>query len=1384
MKTKLFSKILGVGLAIGLVFAMGAAIIPAGEAQADEMEWGEVTTPSETDFVIAQDTDIDDYAVGGEDGSIVYATVSPVVGLGSPPGATSSAEWVENASGDVATHGDYSVLLTKTATAPAGSAYLEFVPLPGTTLDDLNAFAAGDFGYRYKMSAFPGPQLELRFDDPDSVGYVELTLMQLQATMGALPAGWQEVSFDDTSTPAWVYYGVESDGSALDNHPGSGWGVAAIDTIESVISGEEVTGDASNWELTRVRVDLYEAGARTAYISEVTIAADDTCNPIEPTSMVFSSDDGGVTWSDITDTVQDASDLPNPFVNFQYGGVAIAPDNEDWVAIAGVDTHGNCVVVATEDGGSNFTYTGDMYDAASGTSMVTMYDIAVSPKVGNIYNIAVAGVSDAVATADVYASPGTVFRFKAGTWLGGSWVDTTAYNRGVAAGVASTTTTAYPGWDDSTDVSEPTLWTSVVIAVAFSPNFDLDDTIVTMGKTQLRDAVTKIATGLIFPYLQEGIWESGGTYNAEAGFSEDAVRVTNDGSELQAIGAASGLRGMGIALPADFDGTDSGDNNVYLYANAYETVKTNYGGFVMISEDGDLTARCGPSGDPLLASIAVHGDADTCKAMIGAYAAAFDKKTGEITKAKACAGVPVWHTVELDDCCPQWERACKDPSGPYMAVVTYAADGEKAFASTAGDVPAIYGGGLNDESAFSVSLDDAVSFNQIGLIDTDIDWLSDMVVCPDCETVYLSTINDDLEAPCKIFTCDSIWRTWTVDGDIGDVWERVYHGDWTDSSDSTGQLLLRLPCDEDEACCTVYLGVQDTKNLYYSRDCGQCWNQAVNQKLTIQDFAIESENIVYVLNAAGLVSTSTQYGRRPSDGVDTEVGSGHMITSCCDAGMVLVAGASDEPVGYSSDGGETWDLTDDLPGGAGTAHVACDTACTTDPIIYVATDESTSANDAGVDWTLGGSIYRSNLDDGAWDDLNAIDAPYSGIAIGVSDGTLYASSWGIGVDLTTVSLTTPLTICNRFVDFGDLLATDAIYSGVARNLTPCETDCCGEDSWNYLIAGTSSIANVIGTTTTLNDDGEYFFAEPSALRICGCTDIETPSILWAIDWDYEYDIAKGLDGTLWSYEDCAAKKGIVLTAPKDGAVLDCDVCATCDVTPFTLQWKRMCLACSYDIEIMDEDGNLIWEEIDTATTGDPPKFYFNESGLFCGNTYTWHVREANTSTGECVHSPWSETWSFTIAASSGDAVQLIAPEAGAMGVPLTGVGFTWSSVSKATSYSFVLSANADLSGALATSDQSGTAYSYSGTLDNETSYYWQVTAWKGSVMLSQSNIGTFSTAAEAIIIEPPAPGEPPIINIPPVQQIVPTWIYAVIGIGAALVVVVIVLIVKSRSPKA
>jgi hypothetical protein len=44
------------------------------------------------------------------------------------------------------------------------------------------------------------------------------------------------------------------------------------------------------------------------------------------------------------------------------------------------------------------------------------------------------------------------------------------------------------------------------------------------------------------------------------------------------------------------------------------------------------------------------------------------------------------------------------------------------------------------------------------------------------------------------------------------------------------------------------------------------------------------------------------------------------------------------------------------------------------------------------------------------------------------------------------------------------------------------------------------------------------------------------------------------------------------------------------------------------------------------------------------------------------------------------------------------------------------------------------------------------------------------------------PTPAPVVEIPPAQQITPTWVYAIIGIGAALAVVVIVYIIRTRKP--
>jgi len=472
-----------------------------------------------------------------------------------------------------------------------------------------------------------------------------------------------------------------------------------------------------------------------------------------------------------------------------------------------------------------------------------------------------------------------------------------------------------------------------------------------------------------------GLWGSD-AWNGEAAFP-DAVEISDDGTTLW---TADALRSMGLALPADYDGSDQGARTLFVYVNAFHDDTGLVGGYVFRVDNSAVSHTCGPSGDPLLASIAVHGDADTGKMMVGVYMDWNNDHHWPEEPLEGCQSVAVYHTEELDFCCPQWDGACKDPSGPYLALVSYTPDGDKAYATTSGALDPMwfnqppgpfpmdpFWGGWGDESAFSVSLDDGVSFNQLGLIDTDIDWVSDVAICPDCGVIYMSTINATEYIPVEACSmdiyerfetsCDSIWRSY----DEGDTWERVNHGDW--SEDPADALLLRLPCDELEECCTVYLARQNTNYLQYSRDCGQCWSSPPKTKIVIQDVAVETENIVYVLNSAGEVSKSTSYGRRPGDAVDVGTDSGHTIAACCTEDLVVVGGTDGDSVAFSEDGGDSWTSMDDIDAGAdGLIHVACDTTC--DGTIYAAVSDGDAANKVG-------GIWRVNIGDGSWAGLNA-----------------------------------------------------------------------------------------------------------------------------------------------------------------------------------------------------------------------------------------------------------------------------------------------------------------------------------------------------------------------------------------------------------------------------
>jgi len=189
--------------------------------------------------------------------------------------------------------------------------------------------------------------------------------------------------------------------------------------------------------------------------------------------------------------------------------------------------------------------------------------------------------------------------------------------------------------------------------------------------------------------------------------------------------------------------------------------------------------------------------------------------------------------------------------------------------------------------------------------------------------------------------------------------------------------------------------------------------------------------------------------------------------------------------------------------------------------------------------------------------------------------------------------------------------------------------------------------------------------------------------------------------------------------------------------------------------------------------GASPNFYLTcETWQQCGSTYYWHVRVADAETGELIRSPWSEQWSFTIEAGLTGAISLVAPKADATDVMLSNVAFSWTAVPNVTSYQMVLSANADLSSPIAETETSGTSYAYTGELDYSTSYFWQVLGMKNGDVIATSAVGVFTTEAE-----PAAEPEPE----PTPEPTWPPYAWAIIAIGAALMIVVIVLVFRTRS---
>ncbi len=1050
---------------------------------------------------------------------------------------------------------------------------------------------------------------------------------------------------------------------------------------------------------------------------------------------LLKSTDGAATWKDITKGVK--KEIEKEGLGALANLVAVACDAAapDFLAVALALNNTTVRVFISHDGGSIFQDIGAVAIPAQG-----VYAFAVSTAVGGVHNIAIGGTDSAHAL---------IFRCQVTGDLG-DWDDATTYK----------------GWDNiNDDINTNDLASKAVVDIKFIPGWS------TAEKTILVATANTTAV-----YLQTGSWGTNPAWNKKSTALVGALLVTPASVTIP----LSDLNGLtaGIAVPSDYASASSDTRVVWVNVNYIDTVPTPdvaVGAIFRVEDTSEAIAQQPGDKKSWLTNVSYWGTVAEGKAIAGVLG---DGLGGDTT---CCTGVDVYRTSNVKDmgiCCPPgWKKACKPPTGIY-AMAAFYVSADKAYAVALGPLDAAF-----DEGAWSVSFDDGDTWNQLSLIDTKIDYLSDVAVSPNCNKMMLVSVHKvTIDGDGEYCGCDSVWLKATTLAEAEEYngqWLRTYcfqlKGDNSNDFDGLSERgLLRLAPEEMNGD-TVYLVDRMTDTVYWSEMEGMaCWKWGTATVDEIVDLAVSGNKTIYALAANGDVAMSDNFANTASwteEPVESKVDNGWTIAV---HGDDILVGGQDGQVSYSHDNGETFTKLEDIPTIDGLVTVAFDSYFDTNNTIYAAT--ALAGNKNGIyRWVIGTSED--------WKNLGAEKYDYTGLVLGFKDGNPKTSKDTGGVLYASYVGHTYGSNWSSSDDFFNCWKGNAKdwYTGVARTLTPAADISCEKCiEWDYLTVGLT--------------DNEYFIAPPYALKICGCTDPTTNTKLFAIGTaDNGYDMDKAKYGTVWTFEDCYAKKSVELTSTNNVTVpADCN----CSNLPFTIKWDAVCDACYYDVQIA-LDNQFTDVVADTADYQEGGKDILGATGLSyvvpsiltCQVTYYWRVRAHEASTCQIIHSWWSGAQSFTVAPSAEQgAITLIAPVSGATDVPTKNVGFSWNVLASANKFDWKLSANADLSSPLESKTLTNTAYTYTGTLTHGTTYYWQVTAWKDSTKVSTSAVGTFTTGATGafccpvcgLCFETEQLLKDHTAAQHPAQPATPFWVWVVIAIGAVLVIVVIVLIFRTR----
>ncbi len=317
----------------------------------------------------------------------------------------------------------------------------------------------------------------------------------------------------------------------------------------------------------------------------------------------------------------------------------------------------------------------------------------------------------------------------------------------------------------------------------------------------------------------------------------------------------------------------------------------------------------------------------------------------------------------------------------------------------------------------------------------------------------------------------------------------------------------------------------------------------------------------------------------------------------------------------------------------------------------------------------------------------------------------------------------------------------------------------GDGAWRSLNPTDSEIGDAFFEQADTDLTGT---AELASLHVTGGS-----NVLWSRNAEVS------AEDELWTYEDTLAAP-VVLTLPKNGGGLT-------DTDKVTLEWEELTGVELYEVKVNTEED---FGAATAVTVADEDDTEVTARDLDDGTKYYWKVR---VKAGEPLRSPWSTVWVFTTKLSKVTEPTQRSPENGEQDVIIS-PSFGWNTVGDSTSYDIEVSASPDFASLVTSADTAINSWAIDTTLSYSATYYWRVRALKDDLVISGWRSAIFTTMAKPVTPPPPVeilppPPPPPIPPAPPPsppQSTILPYIWAMISITSALLVVVLVLIIRSR----